>query len=75
MLPVRAKVTISHCVNNRRLRKNTLKETVYLQGLFLLSEHLRLSLKIMIQWRIIIIIRYHVTFSSTYSAFNIMNPT
>jgi hypothetical protein len=65
LLSVRANVTISHCVIKHRLNKVTFRGTVCLQVLFLSSEHLRLSLKIMtIKWRIIaiIIIHYHVTF-------------
>jgi hypothetical protein len=79
MLSVRAKATISHCVSNHRLSTDSLKGTVCLQVLFLSSEHLRLSLKIMmIQWRIIIIIiiiiRYHVMFFLN-SDFSIVKPT
>jgi hypothetical protein len=62
MLSVKANVTIIHCVSNHRWIKFKLKGTVCLQVLFLSSEHLSLSLKVMtIKWHIIIF-HYHFTF-------------
>jgi len=49
LLSVRANVTISYCVSNHGLSKVTLEGSVCLQVLFLFSEHLRLSLKIMMK--------------------------